>query len=133
MDEHEPELHALWEPARPSIGRSSAGVSAFHDLAAAFFHPLSLLVLAAAVYGYVQVSRQGEARVPDERPIASWRSLSARDADLRDAPAALKEDSLSEFRKANTVEYGGPKKVARGAEFEAAVADALKSIKQGKK
>lgn len=129
MDEVGPELHALWEPARPSIGRSASDGAFLHDAAAAFLHPLSLLVLASAVYGCVLASRQPVAPAPDETRV--WRSVSARGDDLRDAPAALKEDSLAQFRRANTMEYGGPKKVARGAEFEAAVADALKSLKKG--
>ena len=125
MEEHDVELHELWEPATPSVGRSAAQRAFGHETAALLFHPLSLLVIVALAYGCIQLARQPEAAVPNEAPV--WRSVSARGEELRDAPAALKADSLSTFRSANLKEYGGPKKLAKGAEFAAAVAAALKS------
>lgn len=128
MEEQDADLHSLWEAASPDVGRTSARRSFARDAAETFFHPLSLLVLVALVYGCIQLSREPAPAVPNETPV--WRSVSARGGDLRDAPAALKEDSLSALRKANLVEYGGPKRVAKGAEFEAAVAEALKSARK---
>ena len=131
MEEQDVELHDLWEPAVPSVGRSAAQRAFGHETAALLFHPLSLLVIVALAYGCIQLARQPEPAVPNDAPV--WRSVSARGEQLRDAPAALKQDSLATFRSANLVQYGGHKKLAKAAEFEAAVAAALKSPRKDAK